>query len=102
MRSALLAVALALGLGLATTGAQAATVGGNVAVMKTVADAGNSGIVEKAYYRRHWRSSPLGPPSLGPPLGLSPLSRLGIGVITTATIVTGATTAAGAKRHRCQ
>jgi hypothetical protein len=55
MRSALLAVALALGLGLATTGAQAATVGGNVAVMKTVADAGNSGVVEKAYYRRHWR-----------------------------------------------
>ena len=54
MRSALLAVALALGLGLATTGAQAATVGGNVAVMKTVANAGNSGIVEKAYYRRHW------------------------------------------------
>jgi hypothetical protein len=53
MRSALLAVALALGFGLATTGAQAATVGGNVAIMKTVA-ATNSGVVEKAYYRRHW------------------------------------------------
>ena len=55
MRSALLAVALALGLGLATTGAQAATVGGNVAVLKTVAATSDSGVVEKAYYRRHWR-----------------------------------------------
>ena len=55
MRNALLVVALALGLGLATTGAQAATVGGNVAVLKTVAATSDSGVVEKAYYRRHWR-----------------------------------------------
>jgi hypothetical protein len=61
MRSVLLAAVLALGFGLATTGAQAATVNGNIATLKTAAATADSGVVEKAYYRRgryyhrHWR-----------------------------------------------
>ena len=55
MRNLLLAVALALGLGFAANGAQAAAVSGNVAAaVDTAAKSGNS-VVEKTYYRRHWR-----------------------------------------------
>jgi hypothetical protein len=55
MRSLLLAVALALGIGFVATGAQAAAVGGNVAAIQSVAKSGNS-VVEKTYYRRrYWR-----------------------------------------------
>jgi hypothetical protein len=55
MRNLLLAVALALGLGFAATGAQAATIGSNVSALQSTAKAGNS-LVEKTYYRRgHWR-----------------------------------------------
>ncbi len=55
MKSLLLAVALALGIGFAATGAQAAAVSGNVAAVQSVAKSGNS-VVEKTYYRRrHWR-----------------------------------------------
>lgn len=53
MRSLFLAVALALGIGFAATGAQAAAVGGNVAAIQTVAKSGNS-VVEKTYYRRRY------------------------------------------------
>lgn len=51
MRNLFLAVALALGLGFAATGAQAAAVGGNVSAIDAVAKSGNSA-VEKTYYRR--------------------------------------------------
>jgi hypothetical protein len=65
MRNLFLAVALALGIGFAATGAQAAAVSGNVAAVDAVAKSGNS-VVEKTYYRRgyygrhryyrrHWR-----------------------------------------------
>ncbi len=55
VRNLLLAVALALGIGFAATGAQAAAVGGNVAAIQSVAKSGNS-VVEKTYYRRrYWR-----------------------------------------------
>jgi hypothetical protein len=55
MRRILLAAALALGFGLATTGAQAATLNTNLATVDTVAKSGHS-LVEKTYYhRRYWR-----------------------------------------------
>ena len=70
--------------------------------MKTVADAGNSGVVEKAYYRRHWRIIAAGATVVGATAGAIAIIAVGAGVITTATIVTGATIATGAKRHRCR
>lgn len=51
MRNLLLAIAFALGLGFATTGTQAATVGNNVTAIQSSAKAGNA-LVEKTYYRR--------------------------------------------------
>jgi hypothetical protein len=55
MRKLLLAVAFGLGIGFAATGAQAAALGGgNLAAVETAAKSGNS-VVEKTYYRRHWR-----------------------------------------------
>jgi len=60
MRSVLLAAALALGLGFgiaSTSGAEAATLGGNVAAIGEVAKTGTP-VAEKAYYRyrhRYWR-----------------------------------------------
>jgi hypothetical protein len=53
MRNLFLAVALALGLGFAATGAQAAAVSGNVAAVDAVAKSGNS-VVENTYYRRRY------------------------------------------------
>ncbi len=53
MRNLFLAAALALGLGIATTGAQAAAVSGNVTAVDAVAKSGNP-VVEKTYYRRYY------------------------------------------------
>jgi hypothetical protein len=55
MRNALLAVALALGIGFAATGAQAAMPGGDLSALKSVAATNGNSVVEKTYYRRYWR-----------------------------------------------
>lgn len=53
MRNLFLAAALVLGLGVATTGAQAAAVSGNVTAVDAVAKSGNP-VVEKTHYRRYY------------------------------------------------
>ncbi len=60
MRNVILAADLALGIGFAATGAQAAALSGNVAAIDAAAKSGHS-VVEKTYhrrrygYRRNWR-----------------------------------------------
>lgn len=55
MRNLFLAVAFALGLGFAATGAQAAPVSSNLAGLQSTVKAGNP-LVEKTHYqRRYWR-----------------------------------------------